>query len=74
MYTVKKVSKNLDMSVHTIPYYTDLDLIPFVERDKNNSSIFSEKSLNWLLVAKFLRESGMCLKEIKYPFHYFIDK
>ena len=68
MYTVKEVSKKLDISTHTIRYYTDLKLLPFVERDKNGNRLFNEKSLNWLLAAKFLRESGMCLKEVK---HYF---
>jgi len=34
MYTVKEVAKLLDLTEHTVRYYTDKGLVPSVQRDK----------------------------------------
>ena len=65
MYTVKQAADQLQLSPHTIRYYTDLNLIPFVQRDAHGNRLFDQKSLNWLLACKFLRDSGMSIKEIQ---------
>lgn len=46
MYTIDEISKLLDMSKHTIRYYTDLNLVPSLQRDKNGNRIFDEDSKN----------------------------
>ena len=65
MYTIDEISKLLDMSKHTIRYYTDLNLVPSLQRDKNGNRIFDEDSKNWLLSLKCLRGSGMSVKALK---------
>lgn len=41
MYTVKEVAKCLNLTEHTIRYYTDKGLVPSIKRDKNNTRIFN---------------------------------
>ena len=40
MYTVKEISELLDMTEHTIRYYTDMGLVPSIKRDKNGNRLF----------------------------------
>lgn len=65
MYTVKEVAEFLDLSKHTIRYYSDKGLVPNVQRDKNNKRLFNEESINWLTVIKCLKECGMSIESIK---------
>ncbi|MCM3006330.1 MerR family transcriptional regulator [Priestia koreensis] len=65
MYTVKEVAKLLDLTEHTIRYYTDQGLVPSLQRDKNNVRLFDEESISWLKGAKYLKESGMTIEAIK---------
>ncbi|WP_207940997.1 hypothetical protein DOK78_001451 [Enterococcus sp. DIV2402] len=65
MYTVKEASKILNMSEHTIRYYTDCELIPTLIRTKNNQRLFNQDSMNWLLGIKNLKACGLSIKEIK---------
>lgn len=65
MYTVKDISKKLNLSEHTIRYYTDRDLIPNVKRNKNNVRLFDEESVNWFIGIKCLKECGMSIEDIK---------
>lgn len=64
MYTIKEVCQLLDMSEHTIRYYTDENIVP-VQRDENNYRIFDERAIDWLRGAKYLRGLGMSLSSIK---------
>lgn len=65
MYTVKEVAKLLDLTEHTVRFYTDKGLVPNLQRDKNNKRIFNDDSLNWLRGAKKLKKCGMSVEDIK---------
>lgn len=65
MDTVKDVAKQLNMTEHTIRYYTDMGLVPTLKRDKNGNRLFDEESKNWLIGIKNLRGSGMSIQAIK---------
>lgn len=65
MYTVKQVAEKLNITIHTVRYYTDQDLIPGVIRDKNNNRLFDEEALGWLMGVVFLKEGGMSIKQIR---------
>jgi len=65
MYTVKEIAKLLNMTEHTIRYYTDMGLVPTLKRDKNGNRLFDEESKNWLIGIKNLRGSGMSIKAVK---------
>lgn len=65
MKTVKEVADILEMSAHTVRYYTDLGLVPSVKRDQNNNRLFDERSVNWLRGVMCLRSTGMSIKAVK---------
>jgi DNA-binding transcriptional MerR regulator len=65
MHTVKEVSKLLDLTEHTVRFYTDKGLVPNLQRDKNNIRLFDEESLNWLTGVKYLKQCGMSVEDIK---------
>ena len=65
MYTVKEVSKLLELTEHTIRFYTDKGLVPSVQRDKNNNRLFDQESINWLIGVKYLKQVGMSVEDIK---------
>lgn len=63
-YSVKQIANLMDMSEHTIRYYTDLNLLP-VKRDSGNRRVFDEESVNWLMGIKCLKGCGMSIEDIK---------
>lgn len=63
-YTVKQIARLMEMSEHTIRYYTDRNLLP-VKRDSANRRIFDEESVNWLMGIKCLKSCGMSIEDIK---------
>lgn len=65
MYTMKQVAKKMNLSVHTLRFYANEDLFPYITRDKNNIRYFSEDDLNWVHIVQCLRDTGMPLSEVK---------
>lgn len=63
-YTVKQIAKLMDMSEHTIRFYTDKELLP-CKRDQNNHRVFDDESINWLKGIQCLRNCGVSLEDIK---------
>ena len=59
MYTVKEVAQKINLTEHTIRFYTDKGLVPNIQRDKHNTRLFDEASLNWLIRVKYLKDCGM---------------
>ena len=50
-YSIKQVAGMLNMTEHTIRYYTDINLFP-CRRGRGNRRIFDEESVNWLIGIK----------------------
>lgn len=65
MYGVKQVAELMDMSVHTVRYYTDIGLIPNVQRDSKGNRMFDEANINWFKGIKRLRSGGMSIESVK---------
>ncbi|WP_436854306.1 MerR family transcriptional regulator [Staphylococcus caeli] len=65
MYTVKETASLLNMSEHTIRYYSDCGLIPTLKRNKNNQRLYNQASINWLIGIRHLKECSMSIKDIK---------
>lgn len=63
-YTFKQVCSMMDITEHTLRYYTDKKLLPY-ERDGANRRIFTDESLNWLQGIKCLKGCGLSIEEIK---------
>ena len=65
MYTIKEVANLLNLTEHTIRFYTDRGLVPNLQRDTNNHRIFNDEAVNWLKAAKNLKKCGMRIEDIK---------
>lgn len=66
MLSIKETAKALNVSEHTIRYYSDKGLIPNLDRNQHNHRLFDEKSLNWLRGVINLRQSGMSIDSVKH--------
>ena len=64
-YTVKEVAQMMKISVHTIRYYDNEGLIPFVSRTQSNARIFSEYDLSWIRTVHCLRATNLSINDIK---------
>lgn len=65
MYTIKEVSEMMDVSEHTLRFWAKNGFIPDIERDRNNTRLFSEHTLGWVKIVKCLRNVGVDLKSVK---------
>ena len=65
MYTIKEVSKKMDVSEHTLRFWAKSGFFPFVTRDRNNIRQFSDNDLEWVKIVKCLRSAGTENKAIK---------
>ena len=64
-YTVKEVSHMMKISAHTIRYYDNEGLIPFVSRTESNIRLFSDYTLSWLKIVHYLRTTNLSISDIK---------
>lgn len=65
MYTIKEVSEIMEVSEHTLRFWAKSGFFPFVQRNKNNIRMFSDKDLEWVKIVKCLRSVGTENKAIK---------
>ncbi len=65
MYTVKEVSEMLNISTHTIRYYTNENLVPSLQRDENGRRIFTDDAVNWINGLRCMRKTGMSINDLK---------
>ena len=65
MYTIKEVSKLMNISEHTLRFWAKNGFIPDIIRDKNNTRLFTDKSMEWLKIIICLRNCGTDLKSVK---------
>ena len=64
-YTVKEVAQMMKISVHTVRYYDNEGLIPFVSRTQSNVRMFSEYDLSWIRTVHCLRATNLSITDIK---------
>ncbi|WP_265456996.1 MerR family transcriptional regulator [Enterococcus sp. HY326] len=65
MYTVAETAKIINTSPHTLRYYSNKGLLPFVERSESGIRLFKEEDFKWLFLIDCLKNTGMPLREIK---------
>ena len=65
MYTIKEVAKMMNISPHTLRFYDNEGLFPYVTRGKNNIRLFSDHDLEWVNTIQCLRSTGLSLANIK---------
>lgn len=64
-YTIKQVAEQFAISTHTLRYYEKEGLLPLVMRDEKGNRLFCEADLEWLVLIRCLRDTGMSVGEIK---------
>ncbi|HWR06999.1 MerR family transcriptional regulator [Sporomusa sp.] len=64
-YTIKQVAAMLNFTAYTLRYYEKVGLLPFVERDKNGNRVFNNNDIEWVMLIRCLRDTGMSVGEIK---------
>ena len=64
-YTVKDVAKIMNVSTHTVRYYDNEGLIPFVSRTQSNVRLFSDYNLSWFKMVHCLRATDLSINDIK---------
>lgn len=65
-YTIKEISREIDLAPHTLRYYENEGLMPRIDRDIYGNRVFGEEDLNWLRFVRCLRDTGMPIKEMKH--------
>lgn len=65
MYTIKEVAEKMEVSEHTLRFWSKSGFFPFVQRDSNNIRKFSDSDLEWVKIVKCLRAVGTENKAIK---------
>jgi len=65
MLRISEVSKKTNLPIPTIRYYTDLNMVPSVQRNDKGQRIFDDEAIVWLEGIKFLRALGTPIPEIK---------
>ena len=66
MYTVKEAAKRMSLSEHTVRYYANEGLFPFLIRDKNNVRLFTDKDISEAETILCLKNANMHIKEIRH--------
>lgn len=64
-YTVCEVAKRLNLSPHTIRFYSKEGLLNFVERNQNGNRIFKEADFERLFIIASLKRAGMSIRQIR---------
>lgn len=64
-YSIKEVSKIMNLPSHTIRFYEKEGLLPFVKRDKNGYRVFREEDLGWLDFISCLKITGMAVSDLR---------
>ena len=65
MKTIKDVSREMNISEHTLRFWAKEGLFPSLSRNKNNVRTFTEDDLQWVLLVKCFRSTGMQLVDVK---------
>ncbi|MGX6971226.1 MerR family transcriptional regulator [Vagococcus bubulae] len=64
MYRIKKVSELTHISISTLRYYEELNLLT-PSRTNTNYREYSEKDIEWINFIKRIKATGMSLKDIQ---------
>ncbi|MCD8844731.1 MerR family transcriptional regulator [Staphylococcus gallinarum] len=58
---ISEVSKSMNISVDTLRYYEKIGIIPKIRRNANGIRNYSQDDLNWVKLAKCMRQSGLSI-------------
>ncbi|OMF07230.1 MerR family transcriptional regulator [Paenibacillus amylolyticus] len=62
---IKEAAEKLGIEAHTIRYYEQEGLLPFVERDQGGRRVFNEGDLSWLDLITCLRITNISIADLR---------
>jgi DNA-binding transcriptional MerR regulator len=62
---IKEAAEKIGLPAHTLRYYEQEGLLPFIKRDENGNRIFNETDLLWLELIVCLRKTDIPLSELR---------
>lgn len=65
-YSVTEAAKMSGLSAHTLRYYDDLGLFPFLKRTQGEKRLFSDADMQWIQLIECLRNTGMSISKVKH--------
>lgn len=65
MYSMKEVTKILNLPASTIRYYDKQGLLPFENRTESGYRSFSEQDLDLLRMIECLKQAGMSIRDMR---------
>lgn len=66
MLLIGQLAKETGISIGTIRFYEEKGILEATTRDDNNNRLFDEEALKWLTFVKYLRKTGMSIKNIQH--------
>ncbi|BBH22785.1 transcriptional regulator [Paenibacillus baekrokdamisoli] len=64
-FYIKEAAEKVGLPTHTLRYYEQEGLLPFIKRDENGNRIFDETDLLWLELIVCLRKTDIPLSELR---------
>lgn len=64
-YTVSETAKKVNISPHTLRFYSKEGLLPFVDRSESGIRMFKTEDFEWLFIIDCLKKTGMPIKQIR---------
>ena len=58
---ISEVSKKMEISIDTLRYYEKIGIIPQISRTNGGVRNYTEDDLNWINLAKCMRQSGLSI-------------
>ena len=65
-YSVTAAAKISGLSVHTLRYYDDIGLFPFLQRTQGKKRFFSDADIQWIQLIECLRNTGIPITEVQH--------
>lgn len=64
-FSIKQVSEETGLSIHTLRYYEEIRLIQGIKRDENGYRQYSKADIDWFQVIKYMRDMGVPIRELQ---------
>ncbi|MGP7815626.1 MerR family transcriptional regulator [Niallia sp. 01092] len=65
LFYIKEAAEKVGLPAHTLRYYEQEGLLPFIKRDNNGNRMFDEKDLSWIELIICLRKTDISLSELR---------
>ncbi len=69
---IKKAAEMFDLSVDTLRYYERVGVIPPVQRNESGYRVYTTNDLNWIYLAKHLRNAGLSIESNLLNWHKYV--